>query len=141
MNSQISRRVRQQIEQTARYRCGYCQTQAAAIGMPLEIDHLLPLSLGGDSKSDNLWLACPQCNRHKAAQIAATDPETGQLVSLFNPRAQNWREHFAWQQNGLYLAGVSPVGRATIVALHINNPWVIRARRAWIAAGIHPPKD
>ena len=141
MNTQIPRALRLRIERAARYRCGYCHTQSAAIGMPLEIDHLIPLSLGGTSEEENLWLACPQCNRYKAAQVEAVDPEIGQMVALFNPRAQRWQEHFAWQQSGLYVIGISPTGRASVYALQMNNAWIVRARQVWIVAGIPPPRD
>jgi len=109
--------------------------------MPLELDHLIPLSRGGSSTEENLWLACPQCNRYKATQVEFRDPESGQMIALFNPRTQRWQEHFVWQQNGLYVVGISPVGRATVVALQMNNPWIVRARKVWIAVHIHPPTD
>ena len=63
------------------------------------------------------------------------------MIALFNPRTQRWQEHFVWQQNGLYVVGISPVGRATVVALQMNNPWIVRARKVWIAVHIHPPTD
>ena len=30
-----------------RYRCGYCLTQQAIVGMPMELEHLIPEALGG----------------------------------------------------------------------------------------------
>lgn len=39
---------------TARYRCGYCQTAEAIVGTPMEIDHIIPESLGGLTEEDNL---------------------------------------------------------------------------------------
>lgn len=66
---------------------------------------------------------------------------TGEVVRLFNPRHQLWLEHFAWAETGDYIAGLTPVGRATVVALNLNRPSLVKARRAWVSVGWHPPKD
>jgi len=70
------------------------------VGTPMEIDHIIPRALAGPTAEDNLWLACSLCNNHKGDQIAATDPLTGELVRLFDPRHQVWSEHFAWTADG-----------------------------------------
>ena len=108
--------------------------------MPLEIEHIIPEGVGGSSDEANLWLACPRCNRHKGMQIDALDEMTNERVPLFNPRQQRWAEHFAWEQDGLYIVGLTAIGRATVQALQMNNPFVIYSRRIWIAWGWHPPK-
>ncbi len=36
---------------------------------------------------------------------------------------------------------MTPVGRATIAALNLNRPSLVKARQAWVAVGWHPPKD
>lgn len=73
----IPRALRERIAEQARHRCGYCLTPAALIGAPLEIEHLIPVSLGGLTEEDNLWLACSLCNGHKGAglQPAIHSPE------------------------------------------------------------------
>jgi hypothetical protein len=111
------------------------------VGMPFEIEHIVPEALGGRSEESNLWLACPRCNRYKGQRIYAADPETGDEERLYDPRRQQWHEHFAWRQSGLYIVGLTPTGRATVEALQMNNSYVVRARRGWIAAGWHPPKN
>lgn len=137
----ISPEVRQRVADAARHRCGYCQTQEAVVGMSLEIEHIVPEAAGGNSEEANLWLSCPSCNRYKGTQTHASDPKTGQVVPLFNPRVQAWQEHFAWDQEGLYIVGLTPVGRATIQALRMNNPFVVYSRQVWVAWGWHPPLD
>lgn len=91
----VPKALRERVEAQAQRRCGYCLTQEAVVGTPIAIEHLLPEVLGGLTEEDNLWLACSLCNNHKADRIAALDPETGELVRLFNPRRQHWREPFA----------------------------------------------
>lgn len=57
-------------------RCGYCSVDA-----PLQADHRIPLSRGGDNTIFNIIPACGRCNRRKAdrtegefrAYLAATN--------------------------------------------------------------------
>jgi hypothetical protein len=87
------------------YRCGYCHTQEAVVGSPMEIDHIVPEVLGGATVEGNLWLACSLCNSSKGARVAALDPVTGEMVALFNPRRQSWPDHFVWEGDGTLIAG------------------------------------
>lgn len=137
----IAPEVRQRVADASRHHCGYCQTQEAIIDMPLEIDHIVPEAAGGASDEANLWLACPRCNQHKCAQTHAVDKETGERVPLFNPCRQRWQDHFSWGQGGLYIRGLTPIGRATVEALQMNNPFAVRARQVWTAWAWHPPEQ
>lgn len=122
-------------------RCGYCRTSSAITGETNTIDHIIPLARGGSSEEDNLWVACRRCNRDKATQIDAIDPETGQRVPLFNPRTQFWKEHFVWSEDGTLVLGLTPSGRATVIALQMNHPNIVNARRLWVSVGWHPPDE
>lgn len=133
--------TRKLVAERARHQCEYCQTQELIVGMPLEIEHILPETAGGSSDESNLCLACPGCNRHKSTRTNFVDEKTGNVVTFFHPREQEWQVHFAWEQDGLYLVGLTPTGRATIAALQMNNAFVVRSRRTWIMAGWHPPQN
>lgn len=133
--------LRRRVAEEGRYRCGYCLSQEAITGQLMEIDHLFPRSLGGLTIEENLWLACSACNDHKKNRVLAEDPKTGQLVRLFNPRFESWEEHFEWSDGGLRIRGRTPKGRATVEALHLNRPSVVKARRAWVEVGWHPPAE
>jgi hypothetical protein len=109
--------------------------------MPLDVDHLLPESLGGPTTRDNLWLAYSRCNDFKGGRHEAADPETGEIVPLFNPRIQTWAEHFAWLPDGAHILGRTPIGRATVEALRLNNEFILTARRFWVEADRWPPND
>lgn len=137
----IPKALRKKIGAEARHRCGYCLTSQAVVGTPMELDHIIPESLGGLTEEINLWLACSLCNDSKLDRIAAPDPVTGQLTRLFDPRRQSWNEHFRWTSAGDRIIGLTAAGRATVAALKLNRPSLVIARRAWVAVGWHPPTD
>lgn len=139
--ARIPKALRARVAAQARYRCGYCLMQESVVGTPMELDHLIPESLGGTTEEGNLWLACSLCNDHKNDRIAALDPMTGDVVRLFDPRRQRWSDHFMWSDEGTRIMGQTPIGRATVIALHLNRPSLVQARRAWVRVGWHPPAD
>jgi HNH endonuclease len=114
---EVARRVRE----AARHRCGYCLSPQRLVMARLQIEHIVPRAKGGTSEEANLWLSCPLCNNYKGDQTEAQDPETGETVPLFNPRLQNWFEHFAWTPDGLRIIGKTPIGRAAVAALHLSD--------------------
>lgn len=138
--SPISTQLRTQIATQAGHRCGYCLTRQEYVPWPLEIEHVVPLAKGGSGEIGNLWLACRSCNSFKGVQTDGIDPFTGQRVPLFHPRNQVWKEHFAWSESGDLIIGLTAVGRATVIALQMNNIVAVTVRRNWIAAGWHPPQ-
>lgn len=140
---EIERRVRYE----AGNRCGYCLSPQQLVMARLEIEHIIPrtaFAVDDPSADDanNLWLACPICNGHKSDKTGGIDPVTEMMVSLFNPRTQSWFEHFRWSEDGIRILGLTPVGRATVRALHLDDdPDAIRVRANWVTAGWHAPKS
>jgi hypothetical protein len=104
-----------------------------------EFEHIVPLSKGGKTTLENICLACPTCNRHKATRQSAIDPNTQKEVLLFHPQCQPWSEHFEWSNDDTEIVALTPAGRATIVTLKMNRPQLIRIRRMWVKMGEHPP--
>jgi HNH endonuclease len=137
----ISKDLRERVAEQARFRCGYCLTAEAIVDVPMEIDHLIPESLGGLTEEPNLWLACSLCNDCKSNRIAANDPVSGETVRLFDPRRQVWSEHFRWTEDGDTIVGITPTGRATVEALRLNRPALVKARQLWVCIGWHPPQN
>ena len=134
--------VAQRVRTATRNRCGYCLSPQHLVMARLEIEHIIPRAKGGISGEANLWLSCPICNRYKADLTQARNPETGQLMPLFNPRLQNWFEHFRWSPDGLRILGLTATGRATVAALHLaDDPDAIEVRSYWVLAGWHPPTE
>ena len=105
-------------------------------GATFHVDHIIPQCKGGRSDLENLVLACPGCNLHKASRITAIDPATGESVQFFHPVLQRWSEHF-WL-NRYQIEGLSPAGRATIDALNLNHPRRQRIREVEEAFGLYP---
>lgn len=128
------------VRRDARNRCGYCLSPQHLVLGPLHVEHITPLAAGGSDDEDNLWLSCAVCNGHKSDKTSATDPDTNVEYQLFNPRTQDWPDHFRWSDDGLRIIGVTPVGRATVSALQLDSdPIAIAVRAAWVSADWHPP--
>ncbi len=140
-SSYVATDLRRRVEAQARQRCGYCQSAESIVGIPMDIEHIVPESAGGATEENNLWLACSLCNSYKGNRTNARDPISNRTVPLFNPRLQSWSEHFAWEESGSVIVGLTATGRATVVALVLNRPPLVKARKRWAAVGWHPPRD
>lgn len=131
--------VRERVRRAAADCCGYCLSRQELVLGRLHLEHIIPSAKGGTDDEENLWLACSLCNSYKGTQTTAIDPLTSDEVPLFNPRRQSWSEHFRWVEGGTQIEGLTPCGRATVVALQLNNVLAITVRRGWVRAGWHPP--
>lgn len=131
--------LRARIDDADRRVCQYCLTAEANSGVRLTYDHIMPASKGGATDFENLCLACSACNEFKADASRGVDPVTGELVALFHPRVQRWNEHFAWSADMTRVEGLTSVGRATVLALRMNQPLIVTARGRWARVGWHPP--
>jgi hypothetical protein len=134
------------VQQRSQNRCEYCHYPELLSSAPLSIDHIQPQSLGGTDDLDNLALACRRCNERRYNFTTGIDPETGIEIPLFNPRQQQWSDHFLWSADALQIIGKTPIGRATCTRLDLNDdrrstPFIQSARQQWVAAGLHPPSD
>jgi hypothetical protein len=138
----LSAATAERIRELAKNRCGYCLSPQHLVHASLEIEHLQPVSQGGSDADENLWLSCPLCNGHKSDKTTGIDPHTGREQPLFNPRLQNWSEHFRWTDDGLRIAGRTPIGRTTVATLRLDSDLIaIEVRSFWVAAGWHPPES
>ena len=137
--AKISPELRVLVRRRAGNRCEYCLSPQALIMGRLQIDHVIPVARGGLNTEENLCQACELCNQNKWTQVEASDPDTGVVVPIFNPRKQVWHEHFAWSSGGTRIIGLTAEGRATVDALRINNELAQTVRQNWVSAGWHPP--
>jgi HNH endonuclease len=125
------------VERRAGGRGEYCRMHQSLQGATFHVEHIVPCSLGGTSELENLASACPGCNLRKSDRTEIPDPETGKVVLLFHPRANEWSEHFVWQ--GHPMIGLTPVGRAAVAVLDLNHPRRLLVRRAEELFGLFPP--
>jgi hypothetical protein len=131
--------IQQEVERRAAQRCEYCRMHQALQGATFHVEHIVPQSRGGKSILGNLAWACPGCNLHKSNRLEFADPQTGQVVSLFNPRVEDWADHFEWK--GYHISARTKVGRATIAALDMNHPRRFSIRSAEELFGLFPPEE
>jgi hypothetical protein len=125
----------------AGYRCEYCLTPESLSTQALFVDHVVPRKRGGETAPENLALACPGCNHFKHARIDSPDPLTLVQVPLFNPRRDNWNEHFCWSPDLTEIVGLTATGRATVRVLRLNRDTLRTLRLAMILVKKHPGVD
>jgi 5-methylcytosine-specific restriction endonuclease McrA len=116
--SSVNDTLRRQIAERAGLRCEYCLIHEDDAGYAHQVDHVLSRKHGGGSEPENLALACVLCNRHKGADVASIDAATGDAVRLFDPRRDQWKDHFRIR-SGVFQARTS-IGRTTIRILRLN---------------------
>lgn len=121
--------------------CEYCRSRADFATQSFSVEHILPVSQGGETALDNLALACSGCNGHKYTKTQAPDPVNGLVVPLYHPRKHIWPEHFRWSADFTRIIGLTPSGRATVEALQLNRPGLVNLRRALFVIGLHPIAD
>ncbi|WZP01033.1 HNH endonuclease [Isosphaeraceae bacterium EP7] len=69
------------------------------VDLPHHIEHIVAKQHGANDDHENFALACSRCNAFKGPNPSGIDPESGQLVHLFNPRRHAWADHFAFRTN------------------------------------------
>jgi hypothetical protein len=97
------------------------------------IEHVRARVHGGTDDSENLCIACERCNAYKGTNLSGVDPESGDIEHLFDPRHQEWRQHF--ELCGAEIAGLTPTGRTTVSVLMMNEGRRVQLRAELIARG------
>lgn len=119
--------LRRLVEKRANFECEYCKLSSGLSFFPHEIDHIIAEKHGGNTEAENLAYACWRCNRHKGTDLGSFDPETQEFCFLFNPRTQQWLEHFTF--NGVVIVGLTPFGRTTTQLLQFNSEERLKERQ------------
>lgn len=125
--------LRRLVEERANYGCEYCLLPAGVAFFPHEVDHAIAQKHGGATDANNLAFACWRCNRHKGTDLGSFDPQTGTFSFLFNPRTQNWAEHFRLEE--VTILGLTPEGRTTVNLLQLNSNERLAERRRLLEQG------
>ena len=111
--------TRDSIRQRAGERCEYCRLpQSATPLLGFHIEHIVARQHGGSDNPSNLALACDRCNAYKGPNLTSIDEESGELTPLFNPRTDQWEDHFIIEHG--IVVGLTPTGRASVRLLNMN---------------------
>jgi hypothetical protein len=131
--------TKEQVRHRAANACEYCLLPQSAYPVEFEIDHVIAKQHGGSDSLSNLAWACLHCNGYKGPNLSSIDPLGSQYlpVRLFNPRRHKWSKHFRYE--GGFLHGLTPIGRATIVCLVMNDPVTVALREELIDQGVFQP--
>ena len=121
--------VRDAVRRRAGNVCEYCHMpQQATPLIAFHIEHIVSRQHRGTDDPGGLALACDRCNAYKGPNLSSVDPETGEVIALFNPRVDVWRSHFAVRDG--YVLGLTPAGRATARLLNMNAARRVELRQA-----------
>jgi len=107
------------VRRRADNRCEYCLLRQKDSELTHHIEHIVAKQHGGADDVDNLALACHRCNLRKGPNLTGIDPVSGEMVPVFHPRRDQWTEHFLFR--GVRIEGLTPVGRATVHVLGMND--------------------
>lgn len=120
--------LRELVRRRAQDQYEYCRLDQRHSRLAFHLEHIVAKQHGGGEAEDNLALACHRCNLHKGPNLSGIDPDTGTLVPLFHPRRDLWREHF--ELRSIRIEGLTPIGRATIQVLAMNDARRVELRIA-----------
>jgi hypothetical protein len=136
MTTYIPASLRQLVSKRASGSCEYCLIHQNFSMYSHEVDHVIALKHGGESREDNLVIACLPCNRHKGSDLTSIEPLTGVITPLFNPRTQIWLDHFQLKEG--FILGLTAIGRTTIFLLQMNETSRLQLRQSLAAQELYP---
>ena len=136
MRAYISGSTKKIVIARAGHRCEYCRVLAYLSAFDYHIEHIIGLQHGGPNSPNNLAYCCSICNWKKGPNISTILEFGGALIPLFNPRTQNWFDHFE-AQNG-YIKPLTPIGEATVKLLELNQRNKVEERFSMAQAGFYP---
>jgi len=132
----ISVALRHAVRERAKHCCEYCRTHEDDNFLPFEVDHIIAEKHHGETELANLCWSCSTCNGYKGSDIASYDPDTKQLTPLFNPRTQDWSEHFLI--DSATIKAHTAIGRVTSSILKLNTSQRLDDRAALISIKRYP---
>ncbi len=116
--------------------CEYCLINEDDTFFGCEVDHIISEKHGGLTVAGNLAYACLVCNRNKGSDIGSISATTGTFTRLFNPRLDNWPDHFAL--DGVVIRVLSEIGQVTERILQFNTIEHFNERESLQAQGRYP---
>ena len=132
--TRIPAALRRLVRARAQESCEYCLIPEIASFAPHELDHVIAEKHGGETVEGNLALACNPCNEHKGSDLSSIDPETGEIVRLYQPRRDVWQDHFRLEDGAII--PITDIGRVTVRLLQMNRSVRVQERQLAEQAGI-----
>ena len=104
--------------------CEYCLLHEEDAYFGCQVDHIISEKHGGLTDATNLAYACTTCNRNKGSDVGSIlmPLSRGIFSRFFNPRTDEWREHFEINTNGITIISLSDIGEVTARILGFNSP-------------------
>lgn len=133
MSGAFSPAIRKFVASRADFRCEYCRKPEIVANFSFHIEHIISRQHGGTDNPHNLAYACSWCNWKKGPNIATVLQEKGDLLPLFNPRTDQWNDHFEVEEGEVI--GKTDVGRGTIRLLEMNTVELVMERKELVEAG------
>lgn len=130
----IPESIRTEVFKRASFQCEYCLISETFSFFAFHVEHIISLKHGGKTELHNLALACPICNINKGTDIATVLPDFPEPIRFFNPRTEKWLDHFNLEPSG-FIAGKTPIGKATVKILNLNHPDSIIERKEMLLRG------
>jgi HNH endonuclease len=134
MSRITSDEVREFVRQRAGDRCEYCRKPDFYSPHTHQVDHIISQKHNGSDEPINLALACFRCNVCKGTDIGSYDTISRQFVRFYNPRTDQWDEHFDMKRE--VIVGKTAIGRVTVAIFQFNHPDQLEMRRNLIEAGL-----
>lgn len=139
MTSYVSAELRRLVAARANLLCEYCLLHEDDMELGCQVDHVIAEKHGGLTIPENLCYACTFCNRAKGSDLGSLSARTGQLIRFFNPRTDQWADHFVLHR--AVIDSVSEVGEVTARILEFNAIERILEREVLQQIGRYPPAD
>jgi HNH endonuclease len=136
MSLYIADMLRRQVAIRANFRCEYCRRLETGSFIRFQADHCISRKHGGKTTFINLAHCCPLCNNAKGSDLSTVLGDQYQIIRLFNPRRDDWFEHFDVQE-GL-IVGITDIGEGTVKLLKMNEIDRVLERLDLIEAGLFP---
>lgn len=115
----VSKRLRYEILRRDNHACRYCG--AAAPDVKLNVDHVIPTSLGGSDKPNNLVTSCADCNSGKTSSLPNAEPVADVDQEAFREAVERKRKELA---DHLWRGGYPPHwGREEIERAAADAAW------------------
>lgn len=136
MASDVSEGLRRRVAERAYHVCEYCLIHEDDTFWGCQVDHIISRKHGGATDAANLAWACAFCNNAKGSDLSTLVGEPPQLVRLFHPRTDRWRDCFLL--TGVQINAEDSIGEATVKLLQINHESRLNERESLAAIGRYP---